>query len=75
MGMKPNNGTFFVKDSDGNWVPICQVTNVDIQETNIPNPLIEINGTVTITGEITLSDEAAAAWWAIAEGGIEIVER
>lgn len=37
MGTKPNNatlqnnGTFFVKDSNGNWVPVCQVTNVHFE--------------------------------------------
>lgn len=31
MGTKPNDGTFFVKDSNGNWVPVCQVTNVHFE--------------------------------------------
>ena len=67
------SGMFFVKDSNGNWVPVCKVT--DFSTTHavcIPNhPPADI----MITGEITLSDEAAAQWWAIAQGGIEIVER
>ena len=76
MGPNQNtNGFLFVKDSDGNWVPVCQITNADITETNTPNPLVKINGEITVTGEITLSEEAAAAWWSIAQGGIEIVER
>lgn len=72
------SGMFFVKDSNGNWVPFTNISNVSIQKSNIPNPPpaeVKLTGDVMVTGEITLSDEAAAQWWAIEQGGIEIVER
>lgn len=82
MGIKPNNGTFFVKDSNGNWVPVCQVTDVHfepfISDSDFKKYLdyFSFKSPVTFTWEITdLSEEAAAQWWAIAQGGIEIVER
>lgn len=66
------SGMFFVKDSNGNWVPICKaadIPNITLAED------VTLTGEMMITGEITLSDEAAAQWWAISQGGIEIVER
>ena len=65
------SGMFFVKDSNGNWVPVGKIADFS----NIGSIAAGLQRDVMITGEITLSDEAAAQWWAIAQGGIEIVER
>jgi len=73
------SGMFFVKDSNGNWVPIGKATDFSTAHAVcIPNQLpsgVSLTSEMMITGEVTLSDEAAAQLWAIAEGGIEIVER
>ena len=67
------SGMFFVKDSNGNWVPVGKVTDFSTAHSVfIPNPP---PADIMITGEITLSDESAAQWWAISQGGIEIVKR
>lgn len=47
-----SNGLFFVKNSDGDWVPLCEVTEIKF------------------TTELSPSEA-----WAIAVGGLEIVER
>lgn len=79
MGSLSNSfGMFFFKDSNGNWVPFSNIVGANIQKTDIPNPPpaeVTTTGEVAVTGEITLSDESAAQWWAISQGGIEIVER
>lgn len=79
MGIKTNNGTLFVKDSNGNWTPVCHVDNIHLE------PFISDSdfkkyleySPITFTWQITdlSKDEAAAKWWAIAQGGIEIVKR
>ena len=73
-------GHFYMKDDNGNWVPIFKAETPDIQVTQ--SPTISVNGEVVaklnvsdFCGEIALSDEAAAQLWATVEGGIEIVER
>jgi len=73
-------GHFYMKDDNGNWVPIFKAETPDIQD--IKPPTISVNGKVVaelninnFCGEVAISDEAAAQLWAIAEGGIEIVER
>ncbi len=67
------SGMIFVKDSNGNWVPVSKIA--DFGYLNPPPAEVTLTGEVMVTGEVTLSDEAAAQWWAIAQGGIEIVER
>ena len=72
------SGMFFVKDVNGNWVPIAKVADFSTTHSVcIPNTPAEValTGDIMITGEVTLSDESAAQWWAIEQGGIEIVER
>lgn len=73
------SGMFFVKDSNGNWVPVGKVADFSTTHSVcVPNPPpaeVTLTGDVMVTGEVKLSDEAAAQWWAISQGGIEIVER
>ena len=38
-------------------------------------PITSFNGDEVITGTIELSEEAEAAFWALSQGGIEIVPR
>lgn len=47
-----SNGLLFIKDSNGNWVPLCAVTEIKF------------------TSELSPYEA-----WAIAVGGLEIVER
>ena len=70
------SGMVFVKDSNGNWVPVSKIADLNHHYGLNPPPVdVTLTSDIMITGEVTLSDEAAAQWWAITQGGIEIVER
>lgn len=56
------SGMFFAKDANGNFVPVGK-----------PVDFSAVHSVCSI--ELNLSDESAAQLWAIAQGGIEIVER
>ena len=49
----------FYSNENGEWKPLTSI----------------FNGEEVITGTVELSEEAAAAFWAVAQGGIEIVPR
>jgi hypothetical protein len=77
MGHINLNGIFYSSDGE-NWKPLGKITQADIDnaeigcDVDLENKCIE---GVVVTGTVELSEEAQAAWWAIAEGGIEIVKR
>ena len=72
-------GHFYMKDENGNWIPIFKANNADISidssEAESWSTEIMKSMNTEVSAEFTLTEESDAALWAAAEGGIEIVEK
>ena len=74
-------GHFYMKDENGNWIPIFKANNADISistnndEAKCWSTEIMKSMSMEVSAEFTLTEESEAALWAVSEGGIEIIER